>query len=151
MASATTATPAEVTPVIVTETGGGGYQVEVRVGANSFLADEPEAVGGLGSGPNPYELLSAALGTCTVLTTRLYANRKGWPLTRVSARVARVAPAVGGRDLFERVLILQGDLDEGQRARLLDIASRCPVSRTLERGSDVTISAATGEAALPSD
>jgi putative redox protein len=77
-----------------------------------------------------------------VLTTRLYANRKGWPLTRVSARVVRVAPAAGGRDLFERTLTLEGDLDDEQRARLLDIASRCPVSRTLERGSDVTISAA---------
>jgi putative redox protein len=140
MASISTA--ADVQPVIVTETGLGGYQVEVRVGASTFLADEPKAVGGLGSGPNPYDLLSAALGTCTVLTTRLYANRKGWPLTRASASVVHSPPTGGGRDLFERVLTLEGDLDDEQRARLLDIASRCPVSRTLERGSDIGISLA---------
>ena len=139
MASTSTDAAAGQAPVIVTETGLGGYQVEVKVGDSSFLADEPKAVGGLGSGPNPYDLLSAALGTCTVLTTRLYANRKGWPLKRASASVVHIAPSAGGRDMFERVLTLEGDLDEEQRARLLDIASRCPVSRTLERGSDIQI------------
>jgi putative redox protein len=138
-----TPTAAGVEPVIVTETGLGGYQVEVRVGTSSFLADEPKAVGGLGSGPNPYDLLSAALGTCTVLTARLYANRKGWPLTRAQASVVHRAPrGTGQKDLFERTVTFEGDLDDEQKARLLDIASRCPVSQTLERGSDVRISLA---------
>lgn len=129
-------------PVIVTETGLGGYQVEVHVGTSSFLADEPVAVGGLGTGPNPYDLLSAALGTCTVLTARLYANRKGWPLTRAQASVVHHAARAGQKDLFERTVTLEGDLDEEQRARLIEIAGRCPVSQTLERGSDVRISLA---------
>jgi putative redox protein len=139
---ASTDSSALLQPVVVTETGLGGYQVEVRVGDSSFLADEPVAVGGLGSGPNPYDLLSAALGTCTVLTARLYANRKEWPLRRAQASVVHHAAQAGGKDLFERVITLEGDLDEAQRGRLLEIASRCPVSQTLERGSDVRISLA---------
>jgi len=134
-----TASPATLQPVIVTETGLGSYQVEVRVGDSTFLADEPVAVGGLGTGPNPYDLLSAALGTCTVLTARLYANRKGWPLRRAQASVLHHAARAGTKDLFERVITLQGELDEAQRARLLEIATRCPVSLTLERGSEVRI------------
>lgn len=137
-----TPVPTTAEPVIVTETGLGGYQVEVRVGTSTFLADEPVAVGGLGSGPNPYDLLSAALGTCTVLTARLYANRKGWPLTRARASVVHHPAGAGQRDLFEREVALEGDLDDGQRARLIDIASRCPVSQTLQRGAEVRISLA---------
>jgi putative redox protein len=142
MSSESTATAADIDLVIVTETGLGGYQVEVRVGAHSFLADEPQAVGGLGTGPNPYDLLRAALGTCTVITTRLYANRKGWPVTRITARVTHHPASGGQRDRFDRVVTLEGDLDEAQRDRLIDIASRCPVSQTLSRGSDVGISLA---------
>jgi putative redox protein len=139
MASTDSLTSADVAPVVVTETGLGNYQVEVRVGTTAFLADEPVAVGGLGTGPNPYDLLSAALGTCTVLTARLYANRKNWPLTRAQASVVHHAARAGERDLFERVLTLEGELDEEQRARLAEIAGRCPVSQTLERGSEVRI------------
>jgi len=142
MSPASTATAAVADPVIVSETGLGGYQVEVRVGGHSFLADEPSAVGGLGTGPNPYDLLRAALGACTVITTRLYANRKGWPLTRVSASIVHHPASAGQRDRFERTVTLEGDLDVDQRARLIDIASRCPVSQTLSRGSDVGISLA---------
>jgi len=142
MNSASTATAADVNLVVVTETGAGGYQVEVRVGAHAFLADEPLAVGGLGTGPNPYDLLRAALGACTVITTRLYANRKGWLLHRISASVTHHPASGGQRDRFDRTVTLEGDLDEAQRARLIDIASRCPVSQTLSRGSDVGISLA---------
>jgi len=129
MNSASTATAADVNLVVVTETGAGGYQVEVKVG-------------GLGTGPNPYDLLRAALGACTVITTRLYANRKGWLLHRISASVTHHPASGGQRDRFDRTVTLEGDLDEAQRARLIDIASRCPVSQTLSRGSDVGISLA---------
>ena len=142
MSATSTATGAGADLVVVTETGEGGYQVEVRVGAHSFLADEPQAVGGLGTGPNPFDLLRAALGACTVITTRLYANRKGWPVTRISASVTHHPASGDQRDRFDRTVTLEGDLDEVQRARLIDIASRCPVSQTLSRGSDVGISLA---------
>ena len=71
----------------VSETGRGKYQVEARVGGVAFLIDEPLSAGGLGSGPNPYDLLSAALGACTTMTIRLYADHKGWPLRRVETVV----------------------------------------------------------------
>jgi len=123
--------------VIIEETRLGRYQVEVRAGGSTFLADEPVNSGGLGSGPNPYDLLSAALGTCTAMTVRLYADRKGWPLERVKVLVDHVRPGLDARDQFHREIRLEGPLDAEQRARLLAIANRCPVHGTLERGSEV--------------
>lgn len=122
---------------IVAETGLGKYQVEARAGDATFLIDEPVAAGGLGSGPNPYNLLSAALGACTTMTIRLYANRKGWPLRRVRVAVNHNRAALQARDVFEMDIALEGDLDEAQRARLMEIAERCPVHLTLARGSEV--------------
>ena len=122
---------------IVAETGLGKYQVEARVGDAAFLIDEPVAAGGLGSGPNPYNLLSAALGACTTMTIRLYADRKGWPLSRVRVAVKHSRANLQARDAFEMDIALEGDLDEAQRARLMEIAERCPVHLTLARGSDV--------------
>jgi putative redox protein len=122
---------------VVAETGLGRYQVEVRVGNAAFLADEPIASGGLGSGPNPYNLLSAALGTCKSMTIRLYAERKGWPLDRVRVEVRHKRASLQSRDLFEADVTLEGALDETQRARLMEIAERCPVHMTLNRGADV--------------
>ncbi|MGH6908624.1 MAG: OsmC family protein [Phenylobacterium sp.] len=124
--------------VVVEETRGGGrYQVEVRAGGVSFLADEPVASGGLGSGPNPYDLLGAALGACTAMTLRLYADRKAWPLERVKVLVNHERSGLDARDQFIREIRLEGALDEAQRTRLLEIANRCPVHGTLERGADV--------------
>ena len=123
--------------VLVEETRLGRYQVEISAGGARFLADEPVAVGGLGAGPNPYDLMSAALGSCTAMTLRLYADRKAWPLERVRVRVAHARATLNARDRFDREIILEGDLDETQRAKLLDIANRCPVHATLERGADV--------------
>lgn len=123
--------------VIVEETRAGRYQVEVRAGGASFLADEPVASGGLGSGPNPYGLLSAALGSCTAMTLRLYADRKSWPLERVKVVVDHTRSGLGARDQFHREIRLEGPLDAAQRTRLLEIANRCPVHGTLERGADV--------------
>ncbi len=122
---------------IVVETGLGKYQVEARVGDAAFLIDEPVAAGGLGTGPNPYNLLSAALGACTTMTIRLYAGRKGWPLARVRVAVKHSRTDLNARDVFEMDIALEGDLNEAQRARLMEIAERCPVHLTLARGSEV--------------
>ena len=123
--------------VRVVETGAGRFQVQVQAGGASFLADEPVAFGGLGSGPNPYDLLGAALGSCTAMTLRLYAERKAWPLVRVRVSVAHHRDAPAGLDVFERDVSLEGELDEAQRARLMEMAERCPVHRTLQRGAEV--------------
>jgi putative redox protein len=133
-------TPEEI---LVQETRAGKLQVEVRAGNNRFLADEPVALGGLGSGPGPYDLLCAALGACTSMTVRLYADQKQWPLERVRVAVRHTKdkerkPA----DLFFRRIAIEGPLDTEQRARLMEIAGRCPVHRTLEAGSAIETTAA---------
>lgn len=118
-------------------TGRGKYQVEVRTAGGDFLADEPEAVGGLGSGPTPYDLLGSALGACTAMTLRMYAERKGWPLASATVRVLHRSGGLTARDRFAREILIEGDLSPEQRRRLLEIANRCPVHQTLERGADV--------------
>lgn len=128
--------------VVVAETGVGRLQVEARTASGAFLMDEPISVGGLGSGPNPYDLMSAALGACTAMTLRLYAERKGWPLARVQVSILHHRASLDARDLFDRTIGLEGPLDDAQRAQLLSIAERCPVHRTLERGSEVRTSLA---------
>ncbi|MBV8972632.1 MAG: OsmC family protein [Sphingomonadaceae bacterium] len=131
------ATPA-VTGVHVVETGGGPFEVRVTAASGSFLADEPAAVGGGGAGPTPYDLLSAALGACTAMTLRLYATRKGWPLGTVGVEVGHTAKTATSRDIFTRRITVDGVLDAEQRTRLLEIADRCPVHRTLTVGAEVT-------------
>jgi putative redox protein len=126
--------------VLVAETGLGKYQVQARVGDAAFLIDEPVAVGGLGGGPNPYNLLASALGACTTMTIRLYADRKGWPLNKVRAAVRHSRAGLNARDSFALDITLEGALDDTQRARLMEIAERCPVHLTLARGSDVVAS-----------
>jgi putative redox protein len=133
----------DATPGIVTveETGAGKFQVQVTAHGARFFADEPADVGGLGSGPTPFELVSAGLGACTSMTLRLYADRKGWPLRRV--RVAVAHEKVDGQvppDLFERKIGLEGPLDAAQTARLFEIAEKCPVHRTLESGARISTS-----------
>lgn len=137
--------------VDVMETGQGKFQTMVASGAHRLLADEPEAVGGQDSGPSPYDYLSAALGACTVMTLRMYADHKGLSVDRIGTRVlhgkvhaadcadcAEDLKARGGRiDRFERLITLEGDLDEATRARMLEIADKCPVHRTLESGAAV--------------
>ena len=123
--------------VTVGETGVGRFQVQVAAAGSTFLADEPVSAGGLGSGPNPYDLLASALGACTAMTLRLYAERKGWPLDRAEVRVLHAGTGLEGRDRFAREIVLHGPLDATQRGRLMEIANRCPVHRTLERGSEI--------------
>ena len=124
--------------VLVEETGAGAFQVQVSVRGSRFFADEPVDVGGLGTGPSPYELVAAGLGACTSMTMRLYARRKGWPLQRV--RVAVRHDKIAGQtppDTFDRKIALEGPLDAEQSARLFEIADKCPVHRTLEGGARV--------------
>jgi putative redox protein len=124
--------------VTAEETGAGRFQVLVKAGAARLLVDEPVAAGGVGSGPTPYDLLSAALAACTTMTLRVYADRNGLPATAVRTCVGYSKAAdTGAADLFTRKISLKGPLDEAQRARLLAMAARCPVHLTLERGARI--------------
>lgn len=123
--------------VVVDTTGVGRFQAEARVGTATFLIDEPVSAGGLGTGPNPFDLLSAALGSCTAMTIRLYAERKAWPVTHVRVRATHRRGTLNARDTFALEIGIEGALDETQRTRLMDIAARCPVHLSLERGADV--------------
>ncbi|TMH05795.1 MAG: alpha/beta fold hydrolase [Betaproteobacteria bacterium] len=124
--------------VVVEETGEGDFPVEIHAGGARFLADEPVEVGGLGSGPTPYDLLSAGLGACTAMTLRMYARRKGWRLGRARVCVGHARSAgASPSDAFIRDIALEGELSDEQKARLIEIAGRCPVHLTLERGARV--------------
>lgn len=146
--------------VLVAETTQGAFLNHVVSGAHRFLADEPTSAGGFDAGPSPYDLLAAALGACTSMTIRMYADRKELPLDRVLVEVTHdrihaddagyddgTGDAGSGRttasgrkiDHFERVVRLEGDdLDDATIDRLLQIAERCPVHRTLEASSRIT-------------
>jgi len=133
--------------VLVRETGRGKFQQEVISGAHRLLADEPKNVGGLDSGPGPYELLLAALGACKAMTVRLHADRKQFPLRRVQVRLshkriyaedcAECETKSGMIDRIECAITLEGDLDDEQRGRLIEIAEKCPVHRTLTSEIDI--------------
>ena len=134
--------------VRVAEADPEGFLQDINHGpTHHAVADEPLAYGGTNRGMSPYGFLSAGLGACTSMTIRMYARRKGWPLTHVSVDVthdkvhAQDAGTQGGAqkvDSFHRAIHLEGDLDEDQRARLLAIADKCPVHRTLEATSHIT-------------
>jgi uncharacterized OsmC-like protein len=136
--------------VIVRETRRGRFQQEIIAGRHHLTADEPVSVGGLDSGPGPYELLLAALGACTSMTLRLYADRKKLPLTRTEVRLshsrvyatdcAECETKEGMLDRIECVITLEGDLDAEARKQLLEIANKCPVHRTLVSEIDIRTS-----------
>lgn len=129
--------------VFVETTGAGLFQARVSAASSTFLVDEPVEVGGFNSGPTPYDLLSTALGACTVMTMRLYAQRKGWPLDGVRVRITHNRSGPNGRDVFTREIEIVGPLDQEQRDRLLDASKRCPVEKTLEGGADIQTAVAT--------
>jgi putative redox protein len=134
----------------VTVTSLSNLRNEVRYGeGQTLVTDEPVALGGEGAGPDPYTLLLAALGSCVSMTVTLYARRKGWPLERVHVRLRQrrihskdcaecESNAEGFIHHIERAVELEGDLTEEQRTRLLEIAHRCPVHRTLTSEIAVT-------------
>jgi putative redox protein len=124
-------------PVIVEDTGIGLFQVEVRAQGTSFLSDEPVASGGMASGPGPFDLLGAALGACTVMTVKLYAQRKSIAATHVQVLVTHHREPESRRDVFERSIFIDGALTGDEIKQLLVAADRCPVSRTLCAGSDI--------------
>ena len=119
----------------------------IEIGPHQLLADELVEHGGSAKGPSPYEYLLVALGTCTSMTLQLYANHKGWPLERVTIRLRHTKVPTGNttndtkaKDAFDRIereIELTGMLDDAQRQRLLDIARKCPVNRTLKSEIDI--------------
>ena len=133
--------------VVVRETRNGRFQQAITIGAHRLLADEPRSVGGLDSGPNPYDLVLAGLGACTAMTVRLYAERKQLPLDRVTVRLAHAKihaadcatceTKEGMVDRIEREVVLEGNLDAVQRMKLAEIADKCPVHRTLTSEIDI--------------
>ncbi|KAB2921799.1 MAG: OsmC family protein [Dechloromonas sp.] len=121
--------------VVVSESGKGRYQQEVHIGQHLLLADEPVGMGGGDSGPAPFDFLLTALGTCTAMTLRMYAERKALPLQQVSVTLRHEKIDVDGvrRDRIERRITLNGELTSDERQRLLEIAEKCPVHRTLSQ------------------
>ncbi|MCL2591115.1 MAG: OsmC family protein [Betaproteobacteria bacterium] len=119
--------------VTVEENGQRRYQQTVRAGAHQLLADEPADMGGGDAGPAPYDFLLTALGACTSMTLRMYAERKALPLTKVSVALRHEKIEIDGKsvDRIERAITLEGNLNDELRARMLEIAERCPVARTL--------------------
>lgn len=125
------------------------FATDIVAGGHTLRADEPASVGGADTGPTPYGYLLAALGGCTAITLRMYADRKGWPLEgvqtrlshqRVHARDCEQCESESGRvDIIRLELELIGDLDDDQRTRLLDIAKKCPVHRTLVSENQVRV------------
>jgi len=133
--------PAGHDDVVVTESDARPYGQRIIAGGHQLVADEPAAIGGADSGPTPYDLLLAGLGACTAITVRMYADRKGWPLRQTTVRLrhrrihatdcAYCETRTGQLDQIDRELQFEGELTDDQRARLLGIAERCPVHRTL--------------------
>lgn len=120
--------------VVVHESGLGRYQQTVLAGQHALIADEPLAVGGDDAGPAPFDYLLAALGACTSMTLRMYAEVKKLPLSGVSVELTHEKIDIEGKgkiDRIERRITLDGDLSVEQRKRMLEIANRCPVHRTL--------------------
>ncbi|MCZ6754427.1 MAG: bifunctional alpha/beta hydrolase/OsmC family protein [Gemmatimonadetes bacterium] len=143
----TDAPHSDLLDAVVVEGGPSGYAMQIHAGRHHLSADEPVAVGGTDTGPNPYDLLLSALGACTTITLRMYADRKQWPLEGVRATLRHrkvhardcedCESETGYVDRIERELTFLGPLDETQRKRLLEIADKCPVHKTLH--SEVVI------------
>ena len=133
--------------VVIVEGDAAGFAQQITAGVHQFSADESVAVGGTQTGPDPYQLLLAALGACTSMTVAMYARRKQWPLARVRVQLAHskvwaqdcaeCATKDAKLDRIDGVISLEGDLTPEQRHRLIEIADKCPVHRTLT--SEVSI------------
>ncbi len=134
-------------PEVVVRGNVAGFTQEINAGTHRFFSDEPPDVGGENAGPSPYELLAAALGACTSMTIGMYARREHWPLASVIVRMrhskihavdcANCETKDAMLDRIDRDIELIGDLTAGQREKLLEIADKCPVHRTLTRGMKI--------------
>ena len=134
-------------PEVVVRGSVAGFAQEITAGSHRLFSDEPKAAGGEDAGPSPYELLAAALGACTSMTLGMYARRKQWSLASVIVRLrhskihAKDCVDCETKDValdrIERDIELTGDLTADQRAKLLEIADKCPVHRTLARGMNI--------------
>lgn len=126
---------------VVANLGEEGYTTQLKSGKHYFIADEPEKFGGNDFGPNPYDFLSAALASCTSMTIQMYVRRKKWPLVNVETHVNHNKEHLedcencdrntSKIDVFERQIVLEGNLDEEQQKKVLEIADKCPVHKTL--------------------
>ena len=121
----------------VTRTERGTFFTDVVIRKHRLAADEPKSFGGEDLGPNPYEFLLGGLGSCTSMTLQMYAGRKGWPLDQAIVRLCHRRLPAPQLDTVDREIELVGDLNDEQRERLMEIADRCPVHRTLEAGVDI--------------
>jgi uncharacterized OsmC-like protein len=138
---------ADVAADVIVRGDGRAFAQEIRSGSHHFAADEPVGVGGTDKGPSPYNLLLAALGACKSITVTMYAQRKGWPLEGIAVALrhsrihaedcAECETKAGMLDRIECDLHFTGPLSAEQRVRLLDIAGKCPVHRTLTSEVDV--------------
>jgi putative redox protein len=134
--------------VVIVRGAATGFAQEIIAGPHQFVGDEPTSVGGTDTGPTPYDLLLAGLGSCTSMTIAMYARRKQWPLRTLAVRLrhsrvhaedcAECDTRTGTIGLIERDIELEGALDEEQRTRLLEIANRCPVHLTLTTQMHIT-------------
>lgn len=123
------------------ELGPSGFKSKVTIGSHELIADEPESLGGTDLGPSPYELLASGLGACTAMTIRMYTNLKKWNLEGVTVKVKHhKEEAEDGKtkvDVFTRDIQFFGDFDEKQYKRMLTIADKCPVHKTLSASSRI--------------
>lgn len=120
--------------------GTSNFATTIKVGERTIISDEPKDLGGLDAGPAPYDLLLAALGACTAITLRMYAQRKEWDLTAVDIELHHASQ--DKRSHITRNIKLSGNLSEEQRARIAEIAERTPVTLTLKNGAEIATTVA---------
>ena len=123
---------------IPAHTGNELYKTEIRSETNFIVSDEPESSGGKDLGFSPKELLAASLASCTGITLRMYANRKGWDLTDIKVEITFDTDSVDNKFKIIRNIILSGSLDDSQKARLLNIADKCPIYKIITNPIEIT-------------